>query len=91
MLLTIATTWYLILINKREDMDVNQHDRLSNLTPRHTFKYTNSAFIVVLYFTVTAWLKYFLFREEEEKVKCGVNIITYGNMFSMLFDITNIW
>ena len=34
-------------------MDVNRHERLFNITPRHKFKKTNIAFIAVLHFTFT--------------------------------------
>jgi len=34
-------------------MDVNEHNRLSNITLRHKIKQTNSAFSALLYFTVT--------------------------------------
>ena len=34
------------------DMDVNQHKRLSNITFRHKLKQSNSTFIDVLHFTV---------------------------------------
>ena len=32
----------------RKDMDVNQHERLSNITLRHKLKQLNNAFIAVL-------------------------------------------
>ena len=34
-------------------MDVNEHDTVSNVTLRHKLKYKNSAFTVILHFTVT--------------------------------------
>ena len=37
----------------RKDTDVNEYERLSNITLRCTLKERNSTFIAVLYFTVT--------------------------------------
>jgi len=34
-------------------MDVNEHERLTNITLRHKLKYRNSTFIAALHFTVT--------------------------------------
>ena len=45
-------------------MDVNEHERLSNITLRHTLKLRNNAVIVVLHFTVT--------------VKSSTTTITHG-------------
>ena len=36
-------------------MDVNEHERISNITLRPKFKYRNRACIAVLHFTVTVW------------------------------------
>jgi hypothetical protein len=47
-LLIIIYHLYVILI--RKDMDVNEHERLSNITLRHKLKLSNSAFIAVLHF-----------------------------------------
>ena len=37
----------------RNDMDVNEHERLSNVTLRHKLKKRDSTFIAILHFTVT--------------------------------------
>ena len=36
------------------NMDVNKHERLSNITLRHKLEFRNIAFMAVLHFTVTA-------------------------------------
>jgi len=39
----------------REDIDVHEYERLSNITLIHKLKERNSTFIAVLHFTVTIW------------------------------------
>jgi hypothetical protein len=34
-------------------MDVHEHERIPNITPRHKLRLMNSEFIAVLHFTVT--------------------------------------
>jgi hypothetical protein len=70
-------------------MDVNEHERLSNITLRHKLKQRNSAFIAVLHFTVTVCSSTMSITHTIRWMKNGPSCFVYRDQVQFLIWVSS--